>query len=109
MNGYIWSSTGNADIKFINGLVGKSENRKPCYFSRKSWDFPVKIFPPIRCDLMASRQEEEDAAKSAGPSGAKALTDQAPWQDQNPEPGCQVLGRDDSRHNFPEKLGSTLW
>lgn len=53
---------------------------------------------------MASRQEEEDAAKSAGPSGAKALTDQAPWQDQNPEPGCQVLGRDDSGHNFPEKL-----
>ena len=49
-------------------------------------------------------QEEEDAAKSAGPSGAKALTDQAPWQDQNPEPGCQVLGRDDSGHNFPEKL-----
>jgi hypothetical protein len=55
MNGYICNSTGNADIKFINGLVGKLKNRKPWFlFSRKSWDFPVKIFPAIRCDLMAT-------------------------------------------------------
>ena len=63
--------------------MGTSSPETHVFLSRKSWDFPVEIFP-LNPLISWQRQEEEDAAKSAGPSGAKALTDQAPWQDQDP-------------------------